>query len=756
MFARSKPVYVAGKEKEKNFFSLWPIDFSASGKMKLLLAGANEFSVYLDGKLIDYGPAKAAHGYHRVDELEFVAKEGNHRLLIILAGYNVYSFDRINEPPFIQYKLEKEGTCIAFSSKDSLCLPYKGHIEKVSRFSYQRSFSESYGEDYSNEMFEFGKGLDVVLPLIEVEEKRFLPRRVSFGTFQEEAFQPVEKSPIRIDPSKPIYQDRYMTDEFIGKYPKEEWEVDPNHVVSLLAIEEQSLSLDECIEANQSLAYRLPSSLTGFFHTRIEVSSDCEIYLHFDEINEGKNGHIDFRFYRNTTHNIVFYRLKKGFYELTSFIPYTAQFARISCTKGALRVSDFGLIRLENPDVKMTYQFEDARIQKIFDAAKATFVQNAYDILTDCPSRERAGWLCDSYFTGQTEFLLTGDNKVEKNFLENYAFCHSRDVEEGMVPMCYPADFPTHQYIPNWAMFYGLELLAYWKRTSDEKTKDISISNIEGLVAFFHRFENEVGLLENLENWVFVEWSHANDEESLHGVNLPSNMLYASFLEATGELLSRDELRLKSQSIRKTIRDLGFNGTYFVDNLIRDEKNHLVQNNRICETTQYYAFAFKTATKDTYPDLFRLMKEEFGPKRDCKKVHPDIFPSNVFIGDYLRLSVLLEEGFVEEVLDEAVDYFYNMALLTGTLWEHDSPHASLNHGFASYVSVLLTKAITGFVSIDKQKKTVTMEERKYGHDYCLSIPVDGDQLILQKQEGNLQIILPKGYVILSSKKEKRK
>ena len=31
------------------------------------------------------------------------------------------------------------------------------------------------------------------------------------------------------------------------------------------------------------------------------------------------------------------------------------------------------------------------------------------------------------------------------------------------------------------------------------------------------------------------------------------------------------------------------------------------------------------------------------------------------------------------------DYFLPMAEQTGTLWEHDKPTGSLNHGFASYV-----------------------------------------------------------------------
>ena len=41
------------------------------------------------------------------------------------------------------------------------------------------------------------------------------------------------------------------------------------------------------------------------------------------------------------------------------------------------------------------------KLQKIAAAAVESYRQNAVDLFTDCPSRERAGWLCDSFFTGQ-------------------------------------------------------------------------------------------------------------------------------------------------------------------------------------------------------------------------------------------------------------------------------------------------------------------------------------------------------------------
>ena len=49
-----------------------------------------------------------------------------------------------------------------------------------------------------------------------------------------------------------------------------------------------------------------------------------------------------------------------------------------------------------------------------------TFAQNSFDIFTDCPTRERAGWLCDSFFLGRAEYEFTGTNLIERSFLENY------------------------------------------------------------------------------------------------------------------------------------------------------------------------------------------------------------------------------------------------------------------------------------------------------------------------------------------------
>ena len=369
------------------------------------------------------------------------------------------------------------------------------------------------------------------------------------------------------------------------------------------------------------------------------------------------------------------------------------------------------------------------------------------DILTDCPSRERAGWLFDSYFTSMSEFLITGQNKVERNFLENYAYLKQYPtLPKGMIPMCYPGEFPDGNFIPNWSMWYILELNEYLKRSNDQNLIDLSKEKIVDLLNYFVNFENELGLLEDLKGWIFVEWSKANDEEFIKGVNFPSNMLYSACLKAAGELLNDYKLIEKSNNVINQIKKYSFNGEFFVDNMIR-ANNEFVLTNNITETCQYYAFYFNVATKEEYPNLFETLLKKFGPSRDYEKVYPHVYKSNVLIGDYLRLFILLRYGYLNEVKEETISYFYKMAALTGTIWEHDSVFASLNHGLTSCVLVILVNAIFAFSSIDEKNKIIYLNKHYINEKGKIEINLKGGKFILINDGKKIDIIKPDNYQI---------
>jgi alpha-L-rhamnosidase len=140
--------------------------------------------------------------------------------------------------------------------------------------------------------------------------------------------------------------------------------------------------------------------------------------------------------------------------------------------------------------------------------------------------------------------------------------------------------------------------------------------------------------------------------------------------------------------LKATIRKMSFNGAFFTDNEVRTD-GKLVNSGEATEVCQYYAFFFGIATPETYPDLWTILVNKFGPERKEHNEYPQIYFANAFIGNYLRLDILMRYGLTQKLLENVEGYFYKMAVKTGTLWENDTDGASCDHGFASHVAVWL-------------------------------------------------------------------
>lgn len=181
-----------------------------------------------------------------------------------------------------------------------------------------------------------------------------------------------------------------------------------------------------------------------------------------------------------------------------------------------------------------------------------------------------------------------------------------------------------------------------------------------------------------------MEWSRANSEELVKGVNFPTNMLYAKMLSAVGELYKISGFTEKAVKLKSIIRNRSLKGRYFTDHEHRTPKGW--KNTGECtEVCQYYAFFSEVATWTEDRGLWEILVREFGPERRTNNLHPEIAFTNAFIGNYLRIDLLYKAGLYDEVITNIRKYFLPMAKKTGTLWEHESPTGSCNHGFASYV-----------------------------------------------------------------------
>jgi alpha-L-rhamnosidase len=239
-------------------------------------------------------------------------------------------------------------------------------------------------------------------------------------------------------------------------------------------------------------------------------------------------------------------------------------------------------------------------------------------------------------------------------------------------------------------MWYVLEVEEYLTQRNKSVSPDIFRKSVEGIVSYLADYENEDGLLENLPSWNFVEWSDANTWTQ--NVNYPTNFLYSEMLLAAYRLYGVEEWRERAERARATARERSFDGKLFTDNAVRNESGSLVNTGNTSEACQYYALLFGGADLNA-PEYAYLKNCVLHGFDEVAASDRRFVPVNAFIGLYLRIKFLLDNGYTDILLSELNGFFGGMVEKTGTLWEMREPQCSLDHGFASYVAYAIGKAL---------------------------------------------------------------
>ena len=732
-FKAARSVWPKGRETRMNDFVEFRASFDVgngewgmgNGKRGTVLriTGSSVYRIWLNGKFVGYGPARATKGFFRMDEWPLAAKVGRNDLRIEVSAYNCSNFYIPEQPPFIQAEVVAGDRVLAATGVGTRdACPYHAdfrayetpRVTKCSRYSYQRAFGEAY------RLVPDWKGAE--LPLVERPTVRVIERIAAYPKFEViNGLKPVSATEVSWKEPATFRKARWIDDTkpWVKCYKPQELDVNLWYELQCTSVrrsEQGAIGRTGVspVHAGHGVQYDAGINTTGFIGMEVECRKAGTLYVAFDEIlMEGVVNPI-----RYTVCNAVRYDMMPGKYRIENFEPYTFRYIHAYTVDGDFTVSNVFVRTYRSPAAdKASFKSSDAAIDGVFKAAKETFAQNAVDVFTDCPSRERAGWLCDSFFLGRTAALLTGSTELERLFVQNYLLPEKfSDMPDGMLPMCYPSDHGSGRYIPNWAMWFVIEVGEYLERSGDRATVDALRPRLEKLVNFLWKYRNSDGLLEKLPSWVFVEWSKANDY--VQDVSYPSNATWAEVLDAMDRMYGRPDLAAEARRVRETIRRQSWTGRWFCDNAVRREDGTLKPTGNCTETCQYYMFMFGVATKESHPSLWNTLVTEFGPDRRETKKHPEIYFSNAFIGNYLRLELLSRAGLGRQLLDETKGYFSFMAERTGTLWEYVSDWKSCNHGFASYAAALYVRSVLGVEKVNVRERTVVVRETDVPLEHC--------------------------------------
>lgn len=695
MFLQAKPIFPKGKSEVLNQFAAFRTTLSSLKNAQLYITAFSFYRVFVNGRFAGFGPARTAENYARVDiiALDSYHKDGNNEILVEVVGYACRSLSTVRQPSYLCAEVRTSDKVLAYTGRDFSASIPATKLQKVMRYSVQRHFSEVW-DMHDEALASADKIVETeILPLnlsylarkapYPYYEDIFYTESSSRGTLSKDVDKPQRKKIYSFLPSE--YWGRYEYSDVL--YRPFEW-VYGQAQTKTGDGEALPLTLNE----NEYAIFDLSQIETGFLCIDATAETESDLILAFSE--DGKKDQFDYT--DISGYQAIEYLLPTARRaSVMSFEPYVCRWLMVCAKKGKVTLNKLGIKVFQNDVSKIEIPSTlSPELRSIYHAAVRTFAHNAVDVFSDCPSRERAGWLCDSYFTAKTEYELFGKVPVEDAFLENYRLYKGNgDLPEGMIPMCFPADVPDAgrgDYIPQWSMWFIVELEEYLNKRTPSVDRELFRACVEGLLNFYAKYENDKGLLEKLPSWNFVEWSVAN--QWTLDVNYPTNFLYAQVLESAYRIFGDESLHQKAEAVRRETVAQSFNGRVFLDHAVRDENGNLVRLDDCSEACQYYAILFGgfDLNDAKYAELKRLVTKVFTPART---EYPEIHPVNAFIGAYLRLEVLMKLEEYDILLSDIVGFFGHMGESTATLWEYRERHGSRDHGFASLALVAIRKAL---------------------------------------------------------------
>ncbi|MFS0723622.1 family 78 glycoside hydrolase catalytic domain [Paenibacillus sp. 1P07SE] len=141
-------------------------------------------------------------------------------------------------------------------------------------------------------------------------------------------------------------------------------------------------------------------------------------------------------------------------------------------------------------------------LDAIWHICRQAVVYGTQDYYTDCPSREKGGYLGDNTIIAQSHFYISGDLRLFKKALEDFAATTS--ICPGMMAVT-PGSLM--QEIADYSLQWPMQVLMYYKHSGDVAFVKRMLPYAQGLVAHFQAFGGADGLLHNVnDKWNLVDW----------------------------------------------------------------------------------------------------------------------------------------------------------------------------------------------------------------------------------------------------------
>lgn len=364
-FISAVPVWERGRAEEMNVSLIFRGKLSRTDSAYIHIAASSKYQIFVNGEFFASGPARAPHGFYRVDVFELAPKltSDENTVAIIVAGYNSNSFYLLDEPSFLCAEITADGEVkYATGSKEFEAERFGGRLQRVMRYSFQRPFTECYVLDawYDG----FVNGTDDPYRPIELEKcggKKFITRTVPYAEHTEEKAQSILSKgiliPLKSDKVRK-YDDRSFSDvgENLKGFAPENLET--NQIDELYAYTPTVTESEKTPAGSFELGTNcfalcdMGENTTGYIRLSVTAQHDAVLYAVFGErLNE--NGMPEPA--SDGCANVVQWSVQGGrSYDLVSFEPYTFKYISVVSVYAPTLVTNVSLYAEKFPEALIT------------------------------------------------------------------------------------------------------------------------------------------------------------------------------------------------------------------------------------------------------------------------------------------------------------------------------------------------------------------------------------------------------------------
>ncbi len=729
----AKPVFLPGLEETPNVQSGFRRDFyvdALPGTAVVVITARSFYRLYVNGSVVMHGPARTAHGYARVDEVDVLPflRSGQNTVAVELTAsvgcLGGYSNDCTCESSMLLAELWLDDVCALATDTEWDALQLTQRQPLSEKMSHCRQSAEVYCLDADYTAWRTGPLANVQdlawqkAAVCQATPPQLLPRRMPLPTLEKQGrARLVWAGTAAIDRDiackgpwfEQIYADHYarLTQRPLFDYAQTvEQPLPPAAVVQPLGHDGIAVT---GLSGNDTFAavYDFGQLRLGFLGFTVSCAAPCTLdVVHLEAISEydekpaGLTG----------ANPVTRLHLPAGKWQFLTMEPALVRHVKLyfrgvgaDCTVQDLHVREYCY-----PDTGLAYfHCSDEDINRLYDAAYRTLRLNTLDIFMDCPERERGGWLCDSLWTARAAAHLLGDHSVEKAHIENFLLAPYGDgvgAANDFFPEVYPGSkVPGGPAITTWSFWLMLELAEYVQRTGDLAFALQHQKRVEDFVAGTTKYIGACGLLQDMP-YIFIDWSQSNSAHNNQPISTAANALYAYMLRQLGRLYQKPEWTAAGDKVRGILRsallaegELDFRDKpYFPDTLHPSADGKLVHGDCYSEACQYTILWAELFEKEEIPLIARSVLYNMGPA-PLKAHDPMVGTAQLFIGLCIRCDLLAKWNQPQLLLRELrALYLPQLTEGPGTLWENVTlNNTSRCHGFNAHAAVLLLQQLLG-------------------------------------------------------------